>query len=117
MGEPVRIAVTGAAGYVGSRLVARLESEPGVERILAIDIRPPPTEYGPKVFYLQHDVRAPFADEFARHGIETVVHLAYVLRPGRNRAAVQSVNVDGARNVLKACAESGWRPENVTTRR
>ena len=106
MGEPVRIAVTGAAGYVGSRLVARLESEPGVERILAIDIRPPQTDYSPKVFYLQHDVRAPFADEFARHGIETVVHLAYVLRPGRDRSAVRRVNVGGTRNVL---AESGVR--------
>ena len=108
MGEPVhRIAVTGAAGYVGSRLVARLESEPGVERILATDIRPPKADYGPKVFYLQHDVTAPLVDEFAQHGIETAAHLAYVLRPSRDPAGARSINVGGAQNVLKASAESG----------
>ncbi|RMF36779.1 MAG: hypothetical protein D6759_03105, partial [Chloroflexi bacterium] len=31
-----RIAITGASGYIGQRLLARLEAEPAVEQVLAL---------------------------------------------------------------------------------
>jgi UDP-glucose 4-epimerase len=103
------VAVTGASGYVGSRLVESLEAEDGVGMVLAMDVRPPAVSFGAKVAFLQQDVSVPFLRAFASHEIGTVVHLAYVLRQGRNREANRRVNVGGTANLLAACAEAGVR--------
>jgi UDP-glucose 4-epimerase len=106
---PTRVAVTGAAGYVGTRLIHRLEGERRVEHILAIDVRPPSVPYGPGVVYLQHDVATSFDHPFLEHRIDTVVHLAYALRPSRRKAAIRRVNVGGTDNLLRASAADGVR--------
>ena len=36
----MRVAVTGAAGYVGQVFLSRLLSHPEVEHVLALDVRP-----------------------------------------------------------------------------
>ena len=106
---PRRIAVTGATGYVGARLVRALELEAGVVHVLAIDVRPPVGTPGPKTSFLEHDVSHPFRLVLAGHDIDTVVHLAYVLRPSHDRLAAHRVNVGGTSNLLDACAEAGVR--------
>ncbi len=105
----LRVAVTGASGYVGSRLVDGLEAEDEVGMVLAMDVRPPARSFGAKVEFLRQDVSVPFLLAFASHEIDTVVHLAYVLRQGRNREANRRVNVGGTANFLDACAEAGVR--------
>ena len=104
---PRRVAVTGAAGYIGSGLIERLEKERQVERLLAIDIRPLSAPFGPKVAFLRQDVAAPLAQALSSHGTEAVVHLAYVLKPGRDREAMRRINVSGTANVLEACRDAG----------
>ena len=104
---PRRVAVTGAAGYVGSGLVKRLEADDQVEGILATDIRPPPEGYGQKVSYLQQDITSPIGDSLVERQIDTVVPLAYVMRPGRDGEAVRRTNVGGTESILKACADAG----------
>jgi len=106
---PRRIAVTGATGYVGARLVRALEATGGVEHVLAIDVHPPPGTPGPKTTFLRQDVALPFRRALADHEIDTVVHLAYVLRPSHDRLATHRVNVGGTSNLLDACAEAGVR--------
>ena len=105
---PVVVAVTGAAGYLGQQLLARLEREDGVKHIVAIDIHPVP-DTGPKVTSLRQDVTEPLEQTFRRHGVEAVVHLAFVLRQGRDRRANRRVNVGGAASVLQACDAAGVR--------
>ncbi|MDP6108398.1 MAG: NAD-dependent epimerase/dehydratase family protein, partial [Candidatus Brocadiia bacterium] len=73
---PRRTAVTGATGYVGARLVQALELAAGVEHVLAIDVRPPAGDHGPKTTFLEQDVSLPFRRALAEHEIDTVVHLA-----------------------------------------
>ena len=107
--EGRRVAVTGASGYVGSRLVDSLEAEGEVEMVLAMDVRPPARSLGAKATFIQQDVSVPFPRTFASHEIDTVVHLAYVLRQGRNREANRRVNVGGTANLLDACGEAGVR--------
>ena len=110
MAESIRrVALTGAAGYIGSRLLHRLEREAAIEHILAIDVRPLSGQFSPRVEYRRHDVTVPMADLLAEHRIDAVVHLAFVLRPGRDRAAIRKVNVDGAHSLLDACAQAGVR--------
>ena len=58
---------------------------------------------------MQMDVLQPFGDLFRDRGVDTVFHLAFVLRPGRDRRATQRVNVAGAASVLDACAAAGVR--------
>ena len=98
-----RIAVTGASGYVGTVLIRELVERKDVDSILAIDVREPRQDLGGKVSFVRQDVSEPFPGLFAEHEIDTVVHLAYLLRQGRNREANRRVNVGGTRNTIEAC--------------
>ena len=103
--DALRVAVTGASGYVGSSLVRRLEREEDVASVLAVDVRPPRARFGPKVSFRQRDVTEPLGGLFERHGIDSVVHLAFLMRPRGGPA--RRVNVGGAANVLDACDAAG----------
>jgi len=105
---PLRVAVTGAAGYLGSGLVRRLEAERLVAGILALDVRPL-RDGGPKVRFVRHDVVEPVAGLLREHAIDTVVHLAFVLRPSRRREDTARVNVGGASRVFEDCGKAGVR--------
>ena len=110
MGESLRrIAVTGASGYVGSLLIRRLAGCEAVGGILAIDVRDPSSPFGECVSFVRQDVSQPFPRLFAEHSIDTVVHLAYELRQGRDREANRRVNVDGTTHTLDACRRAGVR--------
>lgn len=110
---PSRIAVTGAAGYIGRHLVSALAQETWIETVLAVDSRPVPP-LPPKVVPLQHDVAAsplwPLEGALRSLGIQAIVPLAFLLRPGRNRQQMRRVNVGGLEATLSACASVGvWR--------
>jgi UDP-glucose 4-epimerase len=107
--------ITGAAGYLGSTLVASLArrgpGENGVGAIVATDVREtPPEKRLPGVEYFAIDIRAPGLAELLRtHAIDTVVHLAAIVTPGpkSSRELEYSVDVLGTKNVLEACVASG----------
>lgn len=109
-----RVLVTGAGGYLGSQVIARLAALTGDDRpaaIVAHDIREPRTRLD-GVDYAVADIRSPdMAELIARHGIDTVVHLASIVTPGKNsnRAFEYDVDVNGTRNLLQACVQHGVR--------
>ncbi|MDP6454343.1 MAG: NAD-dependent epimerase/dehydratase family protein [SAR202 cluster bacterium] len=101
---PGRILLTGACGYLASRIIQRLESMAEVDYILATDIRPPRVEFSTeKTEFHTLDVCEPFPDLLKEHDVESVVHLAYVMNPGHDRDAAWRVNVLGTENLLGAC--------------
>jgi len=119
---PRSVAITGAAGYIGKLVVERLAREPGsIETLVAVDRREPPAPApaaapgaaagtGARFEPVVCDVRSPdLADVLRRHAVETVVHLASIVTPGRGetREVAYSVDVLGTRNVLEACAAAG----------
>lgn len=101
-----RIAVTGASGYLGHRIVNRLAKDDGVELVLATDAVTPSESYGSKVVFRRYDVTEPTGTLLADFEIDSLVHLAFILEPRRNRAEVRRVNVDGAANVLERCGRA-----------
>ena len=102
----MRILVTGAAGYVGAKLVEQLARLDDVDGIVALDCLPVSASH-PKVVAFQQDIREPIADILREHGVDAVVHLAFLLRPGHNREAARRVNVDGTAQVLHDCRVAG----------
>ena len=106
---PRRIAITGAAGLLGGVDIARLASLATVERVLAFDLRPTPTPPGleNKVVSVVRDVREPVDDILSEHGIQAVIHLAYLLRPTRDRAVAYRTNVQATESLLNSCAAAG----------
>ena len=109
-----RILVTGASGYLGRQVVARLAEAALTGHpacVVAHDIRTS-SERLPGVVYEEADIRDVRMDDIiARHGIDTVVHLASIVTPGKGsrRDFEYDVDVNGTRNVLQACVRHGVR--------
>ncbi len=102
------VAIVGAAGYVGSRVIDRLlKDRRSVETILAIDIREVPVEQQREgVIYEVLDVRsAELSERFREQRSECVVHLASVGNPPKEMSIHDqySIDVDGTHNVVEAC--------------
>jgi UDP-glucose 4-epimerase len=102
MASGLRIAVTGAAGSIGSKLVARLAASDDVDEVVALDARPVDATH-PKVHGYQRDILQPIDDILKEHGVESVVHLAFQLKPDRDREAARRINVGGTAKVLQSC--------------
>ncbi len=114
------ILVTGAAGYLGSQLLAVLAADKSaVGRIIAVDVRDvPPHKQLPDVEYCRCDVRSPELGElFKSKTPNIVVHLASIVTPGKdsNREFEYSVDVFGTGNVLEACIATGVEKIVVTS--
>jgi UDP-glucose 4-epimerase len=108
-----RVLVTGGDGFLGRSVVRALATHAKFETLVSLDVRDVPVERrAANVVYRQQDVRDPaIAQTIAEHAIDTVVHLASIVTPGKgsNRAFEHSVDVGGTRNVLDACVARGVR--------
>lgn len=94
------VAVTGANGYVGGRILAGLRSD-GVEAI-ALVRRPHPEDRLARRYALAEPL-----DLSALDGVETVVHAAWDASQRGER--VRAVNVDGSLPLLEGVAARGGR--------
>lgn len=106
-----RVLVTGADGFLGRGLIDALAREPHIEHLVAVDVREVPIARRlSRVAYVVEDVRdRALANTVDAHGIDTVVHLASIVTPGKgsSRAFEHSVDVGGTRNVIQACLAHG----------
>ena len=106
----MRIAITGAAGYIGRQLAIRLMAE---HEVLGLDVR---TDGAAPIPMRRLDVRDPQLAHVLRDAdIEAVVHLAAVLEPTGDRTRDHDIDVNGTRNVLEACLAAGVRHLTVTS--
>lgn len=107
------VLITGAGGYLGRETIQRLHDDhlADFDCVVAMDIRDTPeSERLDGITYLTGDIRdAGIVQHFRAHNITHVVHLASIVRPGRDRAFDYSVDVGGTENILAACLASGVR--------
>jgi UDP-glucose 4-epimerase len=99
------VAITGVSGYIGTRLLLRLDNVDEVEKIAGIDIRPP--KYNPdKLVFYHRDITSPLGDIFADNKVDTAIHLAFVVKPSHNRKRSHDIDVGGTMNFIKACEKA-----------
>lgn len=120
MSDGPAVLVTGAAGYVGRLCVAALAKRRAeLSCIVALDwADTPPAERLDGVEYEQGDICDPDLTGLCqRHGIDTVIHLASIVRTPKGAPPNLAYRVDvlGTKNVLDACAAVGAKRLIVTT--
>ena len=99
------IAVTGASGLVGQRLLPVLADDASVTRVVGLDMRPPRRRARGLEFRLVDVARAELKPLL--EGIDVLVHLASVVDPIPDETLMARVNIDGTRRVLDAAAAVG----------
>ena len=112
MGDGLTVAVTGATGTVGRELIARLEDDPAVGRIVASARLPRDgRELGWKrTSVVTADVRDREALQRLFAGADVVVHAAFSIYGGRrSHAELHEINVEGTVNVAEAAVAAGVR--------
>ena len=102
------ILVTGATGFIGRRVVARLvERGEEVRRL----VRPGPNSQSsglPAVHFVTGDITDPDSLKVACQGVDMVVHTVAIIRE-KGPATFQSINVQGTQNVVDAAEQAGVR--------
>ncbi|NEC26484.1 NAD-dependent epimerase/dehydratase family protein [Streptomyces sp. SID8111] len=102
------VLVTGVARPLGGRFVRRIQRDPDVDRVVAVDAVPPEHHLGGADF-VQADIRQPtIARVLAETGADTVVHLDVTGTPlgSGGRAGLKETNVIGTMQLLGACQKS-----------
>ncbi|MEY9813547.1 NAD-dependent epimerase/dehydratase family protein [Streptomyces albogriseolus] len=102
------VLVTGVARQLGGRFVRRIQRDPEVDRVVAVDAVRPEHHLGGADF-VQADIRQPtIARVLAESGADTVVHLDVTGTPlgGGGRASLKETNVIGTMQLLGACQKS-----------
>ncbi len=104
-------ALTGAAGYLGRKLLPLLDREKTVNKIICIDLKEPPLGLlSSKTEFYRLDIRDPqMSHLFNSSKVDTIIHLAFVLDPIRNREEMHSINTEGTANILEAATKCGAR--------
>ncbi|CAL9304816.1 putative protein [Streptomyces sp. SudanB148_2056] len=100
--------VTGVARQLGGRFVRRIQRDPEVDRVVAVDAVRPEHHLGGADF-VEADIRQPtIARVLAESGADTVVHLDVTGTPlgGGGRASLKETNVIGTMQLLGACQKS-----------
>ncbi|GGN69277.1 NAD-dependent epimerase/dehydratase [Nocardia rhizosphaerihabitans] len=105
LGE-MKVAVTGAAGYLGTNLIPQLV-ERGHE-VVAID-RAAPTTSDPAVTWVSGDVLDPASMRTALAGAEVVYHLVALITLAEKNDLAWRVNTEGVRVTAEAALEVGVR--------
>ncbi|PWG07112.1 NAD-dependent dehydratase [Streptomyces sp. V2] len=102
------VLVTGVARRLGGRFVRRIQRDPGVDRVIGVDVVRPEHSLGGAGF-VQADIRQPtIARVLAESGADTVVHMDVTGTPlgSGSRTSVKETNVIGTMQLLGACQKA-----------
>jgi UDP-glucose 4-epimerase len=102
------VLITGVSRYLGGRLAALLQADPGVERVIGVDVVPPRQDVG-RTEFVRADIRNPIiAKVIASAGVDTVVHMSVIATPfgAGGRTAMKEINVIGTMQLLAACQKA-----------
>ena len=102
------VLVTGVSRDVGGRFARRLATDPGVDRVIGVDVVPPRHDLG-SVSFVRADIRNPvIAKVIAGQDVDTVVHMSVRSAPQEagGRTSMKEHNVIGTMQLLAACQKA-----------
>ena len=102
------VLVTGVSRYLGGRFARLLTAQPGIKRVIGVDVIPPPVDIGDAEF-VRADIRNPMiAKIITQAEVDTVVHMNVIATPlsAGGRVSQKEINVIGTMQLLAACQKS-----------
>lgn len=102
------VLVAGVSRYLGGRFARILTSDPGVSRVIGVDVIPPLHDIGAADF-VRADIRNPvIAKVIAQARVDTVVHMNVIATPtgAGGRVSMKEINVIGTMQLLAACQKA-----------
>ncbi|MDQ1247352.1 MAG: UDP-glucose 4-epimerase [Actinomycetota bacterium] len=102
------VLVTGVSRYLGGRMARILTAEPGIERVIGVDVVPPRQDIGGAEF-VRADIRNPIISKVIRAAsVDTVVHMGVIATPVQagGRMSMKEINVIGTMQLLAACQKA-----------
>jgi UDP-glucose 4-epimerase len=101
----MRIVVTGATGNVGTSVLEALAAVDEVDEIVGLARRRPSRGFDKTTFVAADVATADLATLF--RGASAVIHLAWLIQPGRTESITRAVNVAGSERVFAAVVKAG----------
>jgi len=102
------VLVTGVSRYLGGRFARLLTAQPGVKRVIGVDVIPPLDDIGSAEF-VRADIRNPMiAKIITQAEVDTVVHMNLIATPLSvgGRVSQKEINVIGTMQLLAACQKA-----------
>lgn len=102
------VLVTGVSRYLGGRFARLLTAQPGIRRVIGVDVIPPPHDIGNAEF-VRADIRNPMiAKIITQAEVDTVVHMNLIATPlsAGGRISQKEINVIGTMQLLAACQKA-----------
>jgi UDP-glucose 4-epimerase len=102
------VLVTGVSRDFGGRFARRIAADPGVERVIGVDVVPPRDDLG-SVAFVRADIRNPvIAKVITGQDVDTVVHMSVqsVAHEAGGRMSMKEHNVIGSMQLLAACQKA-----------
>jgi len=102
------VLVTGVSRYLGGRFASLLTAQPGIKRVIGVDVIPPPLDIG-NVEFVRADIRNPMVAKIITQAeVDTVVHMNVIATPlsAGGRVSQKEINVIGTMQLLAACQKS-----------
>src|SRR4051794_15816609 len=102
------VLITGVSRYLGGRLAALLAADPGIERVIGVDVVPPRQDVG-RTEFVRADIRNPIiAKVIASAQVDTVVHMSVIATPfgAGGRTPMKGINGLGPMQLLPPCPKA-----------
>jgi len=103
------VLVTGVSRFMGGAVSQALSHDPAIERIIGVDVIPPPHSIG-RAEFVRADIRNPMIGKIiAQAQVDTVVHMNVIATPvtAGGRVSQKEINVIGTMQLLAACQKAG----------
>ena len=112
-----RVLVTGAAGFLGSRIVGSYRASGARVRAVGHRARLPIAPFSADVEFIELDLSDRAAMFAACAGQDLVIHAAAATRDvgTGNQLRMEKINVEGTQNVIDACRDNSVRLLHVST--
>jgi len=102
------VLVTGVSRYLGGRFARLLTAQPDIQRVIGVDVIPPPHDIGTAEF-VRADIRNPMIGKIITQAeVDTVVHMNVIATPvtAGGRVSQKEINVIGTMQLLAACQKA-----------